>query len=523
LNPAVACHSSTLSLLNELPDVKDAPHLEDAVRCFHIAQANELQDEMIAFLNDISFITSNSPFSESDWNRLLASELIEFIATELRKPECSSDMWKPYLFCFKSILRYPPPKHLLQIDRIVSEDIYIQTILGYRSWIPPELLCTYVHIVCVSVAIYCPDIGAVFDRLTAVYKRVLDDDASICQIQELANALCPVLENHGPHPGLWMAVESCLRGFAELVVTASFEALSDKAIIAVLEGMEHIAVLFPSFCSQFYGLDFCLIDCRLRDRGALYPGLRSCLLESIRELAEYRPLLLPWTGECMRHFCGNEETDLGVPGLGITALLFARGCRPFPDISDFDLCVWFLDELSSSPVGRMPQLLRSFAIFLTHAQPNINYIELFPCLAPILDDCMDADAVSEIVLLSLHILEWLVVQAVANREILSQMSSLARIREELDDLPETARCMLASWIEGTLQTIEVYLDPGEAGEPVVRPPMRFSDDDFTLYSTDDPLPEMNDEQESFPPTAMAARIEELANSFGIRFDFDFTQ
>jgi hypothetical protein len=434
-------------------------------------------------------------------------------------------MWKPHLLCFKSILRYPPRKHLLQIARVVSEELYIQRVLSYAPWIPAELDCTYVHIVCLSVAVYSPDVGAVFDRLTSVYKRVLDADASICQIRELGSALFPILENRGPRPVLWLAVERCLRGFVESLVATSFDALCDKGITAVLEGMQYITAFFPSLCSEFYDLDLCVIDEWLRARPALYPTLRSCLLESVRELAEYRPLRLHWTAPCLDHFCVGDAPDLGIPGLGITALLFTTGCRPFPEIGDEPLFRGFLDEFALSVVDRTQQLLRCFAIFLTRAQPDIDYIETFPSLAPILDGCMGADTVSEIVLLSLHILEWLVGQGVADPEILLQMSSLPRIRQELDEMPETARCMLASWIDATLRTLELYLHRVCAEEPVDPPPprqRRFSDDDFTVYSTDEPLPDSID-QESSPGTALAERIAQLPSYFDFDFDFHFAQ
>jgi hypothetical protein len=506
-------------MLNQLPGLADDPlPLEVAVRMFDIAHANHCQNDMITVLKNICSITKKSRVSESGWNGLLASGLFPFLVTEL-SPQSACDMWEPHLLCFKAILRYPPRTQFLQIERVISQDLYIQSVLGYGPWIPDELVCTYVHIVALSVAIYCPDIGAVFDRLTSVYKRVLDDDASICQIRELGSALFPILENHGQSPDLWPALKGCLRGFVESVVAAPFEALTDKAIIAVLEGMRHITAFFPSLCSEFYDLDLCALDDVLRVRRDDYPRLRTCLLESMAELAEYDPVRLSWTDECMERFCGDDGPDVGVHGLGLTAFLFTPGCRPFPDIDDVQVSHWFLDELSTSVVDRAQQLLRTFGIFLTQVQPDINYSEMLPSIAPILDNfCMGADTVSEIVLLSLHLLEWFLGQAVAGGylglgivEILSQMASLPRIRQELDEMPESARCRVASWIDDTLRKLDGY--QFSQGKPVPPSPERtFSDDDFTLYSTDKPLPEMGDEaagadeQERLTGTALAALL-----------------
>jgi hypothetical protein len=475
-------------------------------------RSNGTDKAMRKTLRKICAILKSSPFCELNWKALLYSGLFSFLATEL-SPLSSIKLLSAQLSCFASLLRYPPWNHIMQSDPGLHEDVYVQSVVAYASWIPDEFVGHYFHVLARSVAIFCPEIGHVCDLLASVYHRVFDPETATAELHDLGDALLPILTNRGSPPDLLAEVVIRLGVFVELVISNGFQTeQSDQVVLYVLMGMQHIAAFFPSACLEFYTLDICTIDDLLYERGVLYSTFRDLFLQSIKSMAEYWPLHLNWSVPCIQHFCADDEADFGVPGLEIMALLFSARSRLFPPSVYPGLCDWFLCEMESCVFARLEALVRCFANFLISSDPALppeTYQNMFLYVAPLLDPCLSDGCLCEIVAVSLRLLAWFVNKGFANSDALSELASLQILRKGLHQLSDDDDSVIFKvQIAGAMETIEAYLaqeyarnawgfgqnawgfnqkapesnqNPRESGAE--SPRRSFSDDDFSIYYT----------------------------------------
>jgi hypothetical protein len=362
-----------------------------------------------------------------------------------------------------------------------------------------------VQLLCCTVKLYVPELGDALNRVTSVYFVAFTPDQGMFHIQTLGQLLLQHIQECSSGQQLAETrplppMKEFLREFIRWISDMEFDGLPDGAIASVFEGLELITCVFPSLCRDFYRFDLVKIDSHLRHRSE-YATLRTYLLDSIENMAIWRPFLLNWNDDHVRAFCANEGPDYGVTGLEIMTALFGKYAVPAAPWLDPWIWQWIIEELTLAGYARQESLLRCLYTFLSFAQHigmSDAYWSIFEGLLPILEDFLAHGDVDVRVLLSLLLLEWFPDNGYVDLPDLSAIPALEILRQTMDEIAEgdDSRYESPTLVDAVAESLKRF--DLSVGNPLPAPgyfrspPKRkaFSDESFTLYC--------DEEEESFP-------------------------
>jgi hypothetical protein len=378
--------------------------LSGAISDFFTYVDKEDTELTICSLELISNILVHSPFEEEAWRRLLKSDLLGYLSTQLSS-DWPRELLGAMLGCLAHILLYPPLRQLEAIlDHCRRED-FVQHLLNYTEWVECELRHPYLLILSRLAGLYDAPRAALLEEASrlasALPQQVPDDPDALVRIEDLGLTMLEYLarrcsgeiEDH-------VVPTTFVQQYIERLTSDEIICLPDEALCSLFQGIATAIEHFPQCCETVYRASFAAIDKSIRGRGEVYPSLRASLLKWVAGLARYRPLFLNWDLDDLLYFGDPESPDEGIPALEITALILRDSWDNRERFSAPSFCDLIAQSFCVASFARKIALAKCLHAFFQHVATDedlrgcsISLCELAPGLEEMLRDTQKDPAI----------------------------------------------------------------------------------------------------------------------------------